>query len=168
MAPNLAPSQHDQIRDMIVGQSLTNPQMADVAGSSIRTIKSIRANLRCFGNTKAPRNGCGRPRSLTPPMLDALCEHLLEKPDLYLDEMAVFPRGATLLTLSLSLPPPGCLCRHIQLAVEPSLRGDSVFATGGSDSLLTRLPPVVRRLFQMLLDIGVQGYLAVHLQEYSR
>ena len=31
-----------------------------------------------------------RPRSLTPPMLDALLDHLLEKPDQYLDEMAVF------------------------------------------------------------------------------
>lgn len=45
MAQNLAASQHDQIRDMIVGQSLTNQEMADVAGCSIRTIKSIRANL---------------------------------------------------------------------------------------------------------------------------
>ena len=32
----------------------------------------------------------GRPRSLTPPTLDALREHLLEKSDQYLDEMVVF------------------------------------------------------------------------------
>src|SRR2546429_8662725 len=39
---------------------------------------------------KPPSNGVGRPRSVTPPMLDALCEHLLEKPNLYQDEMAIF------------------------------------------------------------------------------
>lgn len=27
---------------------------------------------------------------ITPPMLEALCERLLEKPDLYQDEMVVF------------------------------------------------------------------------------
>jgi hypothetical protein len=48
------------------------------------------SNLRHFGSSKAPSNGGGRPRSITPPMLNALCEHLLEKPDLYLDEMVVF------------------------------------------------------------------------------
>ena len=64
--------------------------MADVAGCSSRTIKSVRANIRRFGSTTAPPNGGGRPRSLTPPMLDALREHLLEKPDIYLDEMVVF------------------------------------------------------------------------------
>lgn len=31
-----------------------------------------------------------KPRSNTPVMLEALCDHLLEKPGLYLDEMALF------------------------------------------------------------------------------
>lgn len=35
-------------------------------------------------------NGIGRPRNVMPPMLDALCEHLLEKPNLYQDKMAIF------------------------------------------------------------------------------
>lgn len=39
---------------------------------------------------QAPPIKGGRPRSITPLMLEALCEHLLEKPDLYLDEMALF------------------------------------------------------------------------------
>jgi transposase len=65
-------------------------EMAGVARCSTRSIKRIRSNLRCFGTTKAPRNGGGRPRSITHPMLDALREHLLERPDRYLDEMAVF------------------------------------------------------------------------------
>jgi hypothetical protein len=34
--------------------------------------------------------GGGRPRSITHPTLDALREHLLERPDQYLDKMAVF------------------------------------------------------------------------------
>jgi hypothetical protein len=55
--------------------------MADVAGCSIRSVKYIRSNIRAFGTTKAPWNGGGRPRSITPPMLEALREYLLEKPD---------------------------------------------------------------------------------------
>ncbi len=35
-------------------------------------------------------NAGGRSRSITPPILEALRERLLEKPDLYLDEMVVF------------------------------------------------------------------------------
>ncbi|THC88362.1 hypothetical protein EYZ11_012193 [Aspergillus tanneri] len=90
MAPNLAASQHELIRDMILSRSLTTAQMADVAGCSERSIRYIRSNLRLFGSVKAPPNKAGRPRTVTPPMLDALREHLLAKPDLYLDEMAVF------------------------------------------------------------------------------
>lgn len=52
--------------------------------------KNIRKNLRLFGSVHAPPNRIGRRRSITPPMLEALCDHLLEKPGLYLDEMAVF------------------------------------------------------------------------------
>lgn len=90
MAPNLAASQHELIRDMILSKSLTTAQMADVAGCSERSIRYIRSNLRCFGSVKAPPNSAGRPRTVTPLMLDALRDHLLEKPDLYLEEMAIF------------------------------------------------------------------------------
>jgi transposase len=64
--------------------------MAEVASCSKRSIKAIRSNLYYFGTTKAPPNSGGRPSSITPSMLEALCEHLLEKPELYQDEMAVF------------------------------------------------------------------------------
>ncbi|KAM3086402.1 hypothetical protein ACMFMF_000352 [Clarireedia jacksonii] len=37
MAPNLADSQHDQIRDMILSKSLTTAQMVDIAGCSTRS-----------------------------------------------------------------------------------------------------------------------------------
>lgn len=43
-----------------------------------------------FGSVKAPPSKGGRPRSITPVMLEALYDHLLEKPILYLDEMAIF------------------------------------------------------------------------------
>lgn len=90
MAPNLAESQHHLIRDMILDGSLTQVDMADAAGCSERTIRNIATNVRLFGKTKAPANGAGRRRRITPPMLAALCDHLLEKPGLYRDEMVVF------------------------------------------------------------------------------
>jgi hypothetical protein len=90
MAPNLAASQHDFIRDMILDGTLTAGQMATNAGCSERSIKAINSNLRHFSSTRAPPNGVGRPRSVTPLMLGALCDHLLEKPGLYQEEMAVF------------------------------------------------------------------------------
>jgi hypothetical protein len=90
MAPNLAVSQHDLIRDMLLDASLTRADMAKVAGCSDRTIRNIATNLRLFGRTKAPANGAGRRRHITPPMLAALCDQLIEKPGLYRDEIAVF------------------------------------------------------------------------------
>jgi hypothetical protein len=90
MAPNLAASDHALIRDMILCSSLTTAQRANAAHCSDRSVRHIRSNLRCFGTTRAPFNGVGRPRSITPPMLRALCEHLIEKPGLFQDEMAIF------------------------------------------------------------------------------
>jgi transposase len=89
MAPNLAESQHAQIRDMLLSNR-PPAEIADAVGCSERSVFAIKSNLRSFGSTKAPSNGIGRPRSITPPMLDALCEHLLEKLSLYRDEMVLF------------------------------------------------------------------------------
>jgi hypothetical protein len=89
MAPNLAESQHAQIRDMILSNRPAT-EIADVVGCSERSVFAIKSNLRCFSSTKAPSNGVGQPRSITPLMLDALCEYLLEKPSLYQDEMVLF------------------------------------------------------------------------------
>jgi DNA-binding CsgD family transcriptional regulator len=52
MAPNSAASQRNLICDMIISKSLTAREMADVAGCSIRSVKYIRSNLRCFGTPK--------------------------------------------------------------------------------------------------------------------
>jgi len=62
--------------------------MATAARCSERGIQRIARNLRHFNTTKAPSNGTGgRRRRITLQMLDVLCEHLLEKPGLYQDEM---------------------------------------------------------------------------------
>ncbi|KAI2681221.1 hypothetical protein DTO013E5_7825 [Penicillium roqueforti] len=90
MAPRLAPSKLHLIRDMIESQSLTTTQMAEEAECSKVTIINIRRNLRQFGSVHAPPTRVGRKPTVTPLMIDALCDHLLEKPGLYLDEMAVF------------------------------------------------------------------------------
>ena len=78
------------IRDMIRRKCFTTAQIADAAECSERSIRNIRTNLRLFGSESPPLNRGGRPRSITPPMLEALCDHLTEKPGLYLEEMAVF------------------------------------------------------------------------------
>jgi hypothetical protein len=83
MALNLAASQHHLIRDMILDRTLTTTQIATNAGCSERSIKAIKSNLAHFNSTRAPANGVGRRRSITPLMLGALCEHLLEKPGVY-------------------------------------------------------------------------------------
>jgi transposase len=86
IAPKLAASQHVQIHDIIRCRRPT-AEIADVAHCGIYRIKR---NIRCFGSTKAPSNSVGRPRSITPEILDTLCEHLPEKPDLYHHEMVDF------------------------------------------------------------------------------
>jgi hypothetical protein len=90
MAPHLAASQHLLIHDMILSRSLTDTQMAEVAGCSDRSIRAIRSNLRYFGTTSAPFNGIGRRRSITPLMLQTLCEYLVQNPELYQSEMVEF------------------------------------------------------------------------------
>lgn len=90
MAPNLAASKHELIYDMIHSGELSVSQMAKAAGCHRSTILRISSNIKDFGSVKAPPNKGGRPRSISPVMLTALCDHLLEKPNLYLDEMAIF------------------------------------------------------------------------------
>ncbi|KAK8036601.1 hypothetical protein PG991_001738 [Apiospora marii] len=89
MAPNLAEFQHNQIRDMIEGGCKTDT-IVETVRCSPRAVQRIRSKLRCFGTTRAPPNGVGRRRIITPPMLKALLDHLVEKPETYQDEMAVY------------------------------------------------------------------------------
>jgi transposase len=85
MAPHLAKSQHALIKAMSRSkQQFTAEEIANVACCSPRAIYRINKNLR---STKAPPSRVGRPRSITAPILDALCKHLILKPGLYHDEM---------------------------------------------------------------------------------
>lgn len=90
MAPNLAPSTLQFIHDMLISNELTHTQIAEAAGCHPSTIRRHASNMNLFGSVKAPAIKGGRSRSLSPVMIKALCDHLLEKPHLYLDEMAVF------------------------------------------------------------------------------
>lgn len=90
MAPRLPSSKVHIIRDMIESQSLGISELAEEAECNHATLIDIRANLRQFGSVHAPQARIGRKRTVTPLMIEALCEHLSEKPGLYLDEMAVF------------------------------------------------------------------------------
>lgn len=90
MSPRLPASKLHLIRDMVESQSLTTSQMAEEAECSKLTIINIRRNLRQFGSVHAPVTRVGRKRTVTPLMMEALCDHLSEKPGLYLDEIAVF------------------------------------------------------------------------------
>ena len=89
MAPNLTKSQQDIIDNMIHSKS-TNNEIAEAAGCTARSVRAIRSKIHYLGIPRAPRNSPGRKRSITPPMLNALHEHLLEKPGLYQSEMIVF------------------------------------------------------------------------------
>jgi hypothetical protein len=90
MAPNLAASQRNLIHDMIVSKSFTARQITKAANYSIRGVKRFHSNMRFFGSIKAPWNGGGRPQSITPSMLNALHEHLFNKPNQYLDKMVLY------------------------------------------------------------------------------
>lgn len=90
MAPNLPPSTREFIHGMLMSNELTTSEIADAAKCDPSTVSRHRTNLHLFGTATAPPNKKGRPRSLTPVMIKALCDHLLEKPQLYLDEMIVF------------------------------------------------------------------------------
>lgn len=95
MAPNLADSQHQLISDMILSKSegdksLKDEEIAHAANCSTRTVRHIRSNLLLFGSTKAPPNGSGRPKSVSPPMLTALLDKLGSDPCMRLQDMASF------------------------------------------------------------------------------
>jgi hypothetical protein len=82
MAPNLTESQHAQIRDMVLSNRPL-AEIADAVGCSKRSVFVIKSNPCSFGSTKAPLNSVRQLRSITPLMLDALCEYLPEKLGLY-------------------------------------------------------------------------------------
>jgi transposase len=97
MAPNLALSKHVLIQNMISSklqddEALKDDDIAKIADCSDRAVRRIRSNLLLFGSTKAPSNGAGRPKTITPPMLTALYDQLSIDPCMHLSDMAAFLR----------------------------------------------------------------------------
>ncbi|KAJ5608659.1 hypothetical protein N7528_009226 [Penicillium herquei] len=82
MARNLQAWQRQLIVHMTLSRkSLTISQIAKVANCKIYS---------SLATPKPPRVPAGQPPIITPVMLDALCDHLAEKPSLYVEEMAIF------------------------------------------------------------------------------
>ena len=75
---------------MIRSNSLYDKDIADIVGCSYRTVARVRTNIRTFRAPCALKNTGGRHSSMLPHVLSALLDHLLTKPELYLDEMAEF------------------------------------------------------------------------------
>lgn len=90
MAPRLPLSKLEMIRDLILGKSLNTSQIDEAAECSKRSIINTHNNRHQFGNVRAPPTHVRQRRSITPLMLEAICDRLLKKPRLYVDEMALF------------------------------------------------------------------------------
>ena len=73
-------AQRRQVYGMVVENKFTCTQIACTAECSVNAVKQVQRNIRTFGSAKAPRKVGGRPRVITSPMSDALCDYLLEKP----------------------------------------------------------------------------------------
>jgi hypothetical protein len=84
MAPNLAASKHELIYDMIHSGDLSVTEIAPADGCNQSTISRISSNIRMSGGVKAPLIKGGRPLSINLVMPEALCDHLIEKPVLYI------------------------------------------------------------------------------------
>ncbi len=98
MAPNLAVSTHELTQNILSSKfqgdkGPTNDQTAKIASCSTRTIRRHRQNVLLFGSTKAPSNSAGRPKTITPPMLTALCDKLAILPCMRLEDIVDFLRG---------------------------------------------------------------------------
>lgn len=64
--------------------------VSKAAECSNRSIINISNNLCRFGNVRIPPTQVGWLPTVIPPMIEALCDCLPEKPGLYVDEMALF------------------------------------------------------------------------------
>lgn len=77
MARNLESWQHEIIVHMIHSRKkLTTTQMAGIVKCTERSVTHIHKNLRLLSTTRAPPVPAGRPASITPLMLNALCDYL--------------------------------------------------------------------------------------------
>jgi hypothetical protein len=86
MAPRMGPYQHALIKDLL-RLGATQAECASAAGCTIRSIASIRRNLRVFGSTRAPVNGKGGQFSLSNRIIVVILMRLEEKPTLFSNEL---------------------------------------------------------------------------------
>ncbi|KJZ70589.1 hypothetical protein HIM_10018 [Hirsutella minnesotensis 3608] len=89
MPARLDESQHKQIKALIL-EGRSNVDIAKTVSCSERTIRRLRPKLIRFGTTKTPTHHTGRPRMLTPLMLQTLQNKLLQQPDMFRDEMIAY------------------------------------------------------------------------------
>jgi transposase len=75
---------------MMLDKKLKTNKIADITEYSKCSIKAIYSNIHYYRTTKAPPGSSRRPRSIIQFILEALYDHLLEKPELYLEEIAIF------------------------------------------------------------------------------
>jgi transposase len=97
MAPNLGLRERDLIDHPIVdklqsGDGPTDRQIANLGRTTERTVRRHRSNLCHFRTPKLPSNGVGRPKTMTPNMLSALCDQLARNPCMRQKDMAIFLR----------------------------------------------------------------------------
>lgn len=90
MAPNLPPWKRRLIQDMINDTPLTTKEIAYAAECTRQAVSKIHSDMKQLSGVRAPPKPAGQQRSITPLMLETLCNHLREHPYLYLDEMASF------------------------------------------------------------------------------
>jgi hypothetical protein len=73
MAPTLAPK-HELLYDMIFSGEYLYRRIAEAAGCNRSTIRRISSNVQMFRSVNALHNKGGRPRNITPVMLEVLWE----------------------------------------------------------------------------------------------
>jgi hypothetical protein len=78
------------ISDIIQSQALTVLKCQKLQNAVNRRPKISAEICDIFGHVHALSTCIGRRRSMTPPMLEALYDHLLEKSGLYLEEITIF------------------------------------------------------------------------------
>ena len=86
MALRMGPYQHALIEDLL-RLGATRAECASAAGCIVRSIASIRRNLRIFGSTQAPSNGEGGQFKMSNRMIIVVIMRLEEKLTLFSDEM---------------------------------------------------------------------------------
>lgn len=74
------------------GDAPTDDNLARLRSSTARTVRRCRWKQVRFGTMKAPSNGVGQPTTVTPNMLAALCNKLVDSPCMRLKDMVTFLR----------------------------------------------------------------------------